>query len=120
MRRVAEREDERGAVLLISVVMMVMLLLFASIVVDVGQVMIARRQDQSTVDVAVVAGAMNRFDEADLAATVLDVINDNVDSPLALADLDTCAAETLQPDWSTYPTYNCLAHNQSYTEIRLR
>ncbi len=124
MRRVAERngrrEDERGVVLLISVVMMVMLLLFASIVIDVGQVMIARRQDQSTVDVAVVAGAMNRFDEAELAATVLDVINDNVDSPMALADLNTCAAETLPTDWSTYPTYNCLAHNRSYTEIRLR
>ncbi len=120
MRRIAEREDERGVVLLISVVMMVMLLLFASIVVDIGQVMIARRQDQSTVDVAVVAGAMNRFDEAELAATVLDVINDNLDSPLALTDLDTCAAEAMPANWSTYPTYNCLAHNQSYTEIRLR
>lgn len=106
--------------MLIASVTMIMLLLFASIVVDVGQVMLERRHDQSVADVAVIAGAMSRWDEADLAATVLATINDNVDDPMTLADLDTCPSETLPPNWSTYPTYNCLAHNQSYTEIRLR
>jgi hypothetical protein len=111
---------ERGAILLIASVTMIMLLLFAAIVVDVGQVMLERRHDQSVADVAVIAGAMSRWDESELANTVLVTINDNLDDPMILADLDTCPSETLPPNWATYPNYNCLAHNQSYTEIRLR
>jgi len=119
-RRRSRRSNERGIILLVTSVTMIMLLLFASIVVDVGMVMLERRQDQSTADVAVIAGAMARHDEAALAATVLGVINENVDDPLTLAQLNSCPAEPLPPNWSTYPNYNCLAHNQSYTEIRLR
>ena len=100
---------------------MIMLLLFSAMAVDLGLLMTARRQDQSAADTAVIAGTPERHNESVLAQTVLDSLNSNLNNAFVLADLNTCPVETLpNTNWATYPNYNCLAHNQSVTEIRLR
>lgn len=97
------------------------MLLFSSVVIDVGQVMLARRQDQSAADAAALAGVPERYNETALIATVVEMLNLNI--PRANFDassLDTCAPETLPAGWSYYPNANCLARDAYWGTIRVR
>jgi hypothetical protein len=115
------RDGEAGYTLLFTAVIMIGMMLFLALVIDVGQVMLHRRQDQAAADTAVLAGTMVRYDEAALKTTVVDLLNANLPSGnFTLADLNTCASEPLPSGWSTYPTANCLAHDAYWTELRLR
>lgn len=97
------------------------MLLFSSIVVDVGFVMLLRRQDQAAVDAAALAGVGTMLNEGKLVTTVREVLNLNLpEANFDAADLDTCPAEPLPAGWSRYPTANCLAHNQYWSELRVR
>ncbi|NNF55819.1 MAG: hypothetical protein HKN03_15435 [Acidimicrobiales bacterium] len=120
----SQRQDhatERGSALIVTVAAIAAMLLFASIIVDVGFVMIERRRDQSAADLAVLAAVQDRYDEAAMAATALVVLNENLPAPdVTDAELRSCSAETLEPGWTVYPTYTCFAHNKTYSEIRLR
>lgn len=106
---------------MITVAAIAAMLLFASIVVDVGYVMLLRRSDQAAADTAVLAAVADRYDEAAFAATVIDVFNANVTDggAFTLAELNTCSM-ALPAGWSSYPSYNCLAHDASYGEIRVQ
>lgn len=117
-----QHHSERGATLAITAVLMAALMLFSAVVIDVGQVMMHRRQDQSAADVAVIAAVWDRHNEAAMRATVVDMLNANLDSgpPFTEAELDTCAPEPMPAGWSRYPNTNCIAHDATYTELRLR
>ncbi len=120
-RRDRAREGEGGYALLFTAVTMIGMMLFLALVIDVGQVMLQRRQNQAAADTAVLAGAMVRYDEAALKTTVVDLLNANLPSGnFTTADLDTCTSEPLPTGWTTYPTANCLAHDAYWTELRLR
>ncbi|MFW2382210.1 MAG: pilus assembly protein TadG-related protein [Acidimicrobiales bacterium] len=120
-QRDRSRDGEAGYALLFTAVTMIGMMLFLALVIDVGQVMLHRRQDQAAADTAVLAGAMVRYDEAALKTTVVDLLNANLPSGnFTTADLNTCASEPLPSGWSTYPTANCLAHDSYWTELRLR
>lgn len=122
-RRQTGQPRERGAVLAIAAITMIMMLLFSAMVIDIGLLMTERRQDQSAADAAATAGYMDRYSPSTLATTVVNSLNSNLDTTFTTADLNTCPAETLPTSangWSLYTGYNCLAHNNSYTEIRVR
>ncbi len=114
-------ETERGTALVVTVAAIAAMLLFASIIVDVGFVMLARRQDQSAADAAALAAVGDRYSEDAFAATVLEVLNLNIpDANFELFHLDGCASETLEAQWVEYPSYSCLAHNRQWNEVRVR
>ncbi|NNF55817.1 MAG: hypothetical protein HKN03_15425 [Acidimicrobiales bacterium] len=117
----AAPEREKGSAIIVTVAAIAAMLLFASIVVDVGYVMLLRRTDQVAADTAVLAAVQDRYDEATFAATVLEMFNANVTEggAFTLAELNTCGM-SVPAGWSTYPSYNCLAHDGSYGEIRVQ
>ncbi len=119
--RSADGRHERGAILLLVMISIVAMLVFSSIIFDIGQVMLARRQDQSAVDAAAIAAVWDLRDETVVVTTVVDALNLNLgDPPLTAADLNTCVGEPLPPGWVTYTSANCLARNPYWTEIRVR
>jgi hypothetical protein len=115
-----DRASERGVVLPISMVLMTALLLMSAMVIDIGQLSLARRQDQSAADVAAIAGVMNRSSDVLLVETVRTTLNSNLNAGFATADLDTCSGDVLPTGWTVYPGANCLSHDTSWTQLRVR
>lgn len=112
---------QRGSMLIMVAISIVAMLVFSSIVFDLGQVMLARRQDQAAVDAAALAAVWDLRDQTTLLDIAVDSLNLNLGGdPLTAADLNTCSAEPLPPGWVVYPTANCLARNSSWDELRLR
>ncbi len=104
----------------ISAFVLVSLLLMSALVLDVGRMSLERRRDQTAVDTAIIAGAMNRSSQNDLTTTIVDSFNKNLNTTFTVADLDTCGTDTVPPDWTPYPGANCLSRDPSWTQLRLR
>ncbi len=114
------REGERGLALPLSALILVVLLLSAAFVVDLGQLSLERRRDQSAADVALISGAMNRTTQSSLENAIVDSLNSNLNTTFTTADLNTCAGDTIPTDWTALPGANCLSRDTSYTQLRLR
>nr|WHW29297.1 hypothetical protein [uncultured bacterium] len=119
-----EQPKERGAVLVLSAITLVILLLFSAVAVDLGLLMTERRQDQNSADVAVLAAIPERYRPNVMAQTILDSLNSNLGAnTFVLADLNSCGTTEALPTtgvWTRYTNFNCIAHNRSYTELWLR
>ncbi len=99
---------------------MIMLLVFAAFAIDLGSVYMHRQEDQTAVDVAVIAAGFNRFDSASVTAAAVDSLNSNLGTSFTAADMNTCGTLGLPSGWVSYTDANCLAHNRSWTRLMLR
>ncbi|MFT7598280.1 MAG: hypothetical protein ACI8TP_001201 [Acidimicrobiales bacterium] len=115
-----DRHGERGVVLPVAIVLMFVLLLMSALVLDIGMLSLHRRQDQSAADVAIIAGAMSRSSNAAMSTAIVDNLNDNLGTTFTVADLNTCPTPTLPSGWTIYPAANCLSHDTSWSQLRLR
>ncbi len=112
---------ERGSVMILAAITLTAMLLFSSIVIDVGYVMLLRRQDQAAADSAALGGIWDIDNPVVLTATVVEILNLNMpNANFTVTDLNTCLAEPLPPGWATYSNANCLAHNGAMSELRVR
>ncbi len=118
-RRTAD-QSERGAILPVAMLLMTVLLLMSAIVVDIGRLSLERRADQTAADVAVISGAMSRTTDAVLIETVRASLEENLTEPFTTADLNTCGGDVLPAGWSTYTLANCISHDRSWTQLRVR
>lgn len=89
------RSDETGAVMVLSALVMVVLFAFAALAVDLGAGWAQKRTNQSAVDAAVMAGALEYLtDTSPSSAVVVDVVRDyvsrNVDLTPTSGDWLTC------------------------------
>lgn len=90
--------DEDGAVAVIVALFMIVLLAFAALTVDLGIAWAERRQDQTAVDAAVMAGAIEYVrsnpTDADVVALVQDYVERNIGYPADATGWSGCPAPT--------------------------
>lgn len=67
-RRVAHRGDERGAIMVLSVVGFVVMIVASALSVDIGRVALEKRKDQAVADLAALDAARDRNNAATLAS----------------------------------------------------
>ena len=115
-----DQRSERGAVLPVAALLMVALLLMSAIVVDIGHLSLERRADQTAVDIAAITGAMNRSSDSQLIESVRASLDENLSADFTTADMNTCDADVLPANWTAYPSANCLAHDESWTQLQVR
>ena len=97
MRRwlASDPSEERGTIIVLSALAMVVLLLFAALAVDLGALWASRRTSQNAADAAVMAGALEYVETGDATSEeVIDIVRDyasrNVDIPADSAMWLTC------------------------------
>lgn len=66
-RRVAHRGDERGAIMIMAIVGVVVMVMSASLSIDIGRIALEKRKDQSIADLAALDAARDRNNAQSLA-----------------------------------------------------
>ncbi len=120
MNPTAERSSERGAVLAISAVSMIMLLVFVAFAIDLGSVYLHRQEDQTAADIAVIAAGFDRYSTASVTAASVTSLNQNLGTTFTAADMNTCGTVGVPAGWTSYTGANCLAHDRSWTRLLLQ
>jgi Flp pilus assembly protein TadG len=114
--------DERGTVLPLVAMTLVVLIVFTAFVVDLGPGYNERRQDQTTADAAALAGAAALPSGLDaVAAAVIAETQTNLPSVTA-ADWTACT-DTPPADYTLFPTASpggCIAINASGTRVHVK
>ncbi|RPI20048.1 MAG: hypothetical protein EHM57_08685, partial [Actinobacteria bacterium] len=92
---VTRLHGERGAILPLFALMIIVLLAFAALSVDLGMGWVQRRTGQNAVDAAVMAGALEYLEadaptSADVVEAVRDYVSRNIDIPPDSVDWVTC------------------------------
>jgi len=119
LRRVWETVDsnEDGAIAVIVGLLLVVLLGFAALTVDLGAAWAERRQDQTAVDAAVMAGAIEYVrsnpTDADVVALVQDYVERNIGYPAGAAGWSGCPAPT--DGFAPLAGSNCVSLRQADT-----
>ncbi|MDA3039698.1 MAG: Tad domain-containing protein, partial [Actinomycetota bacterium] len=113
-------ETERGAVLAISAISMIMLLVFTAFAIDLGSVYLHRQEDQTATDIAVIAAGFDRYSAASVTAASVASLNENLGTSFTAADMNTCGTVGIPAGWTAYTNANCLTHDQSWTRLMLR
>jgi Flp pilus assembly protein TadG len=129
--------DERGAILPLLALVIVVLLAFAAFAVDLGAAWGERTQDQSAADAAVMAAALQYLHDegspssAETITIVMDYVSRNLADPPTLAEWQSCVDDD-KPDGSYVPltddqdpvnTYDCISLRQESdapTRLRVR
>ena len=114
-----DREGERGIVLAIAAISMVMLLVFTAFAIDLGSVYIHRQEDQTAADIAVIAVGFDRYTTATATAAAVDALNKNLGTSFTAASMNTCGTVGMPTGWSSYAGANCLSHDTSWTRLML-
>jgi hypothetical protein len=106
---------------------LVMMLVFAAIVVDLGAQYNSKRQDQTSADAAALAGAQHlALGAADATTTAETVARSNLPATYTDAQWNAAWAACTDPDRDTtmYPnvsaTTACVSFSNGYTRIRVR
>ena len=111
--------QESGFVLVLGSVLMVSLLLFTSIVVDLGAVYSERRRDQSAADVGALAAAQNLEVSATATAKAISYAEDTLGTTLAATAWNGCTVDA--GALSRRATgKNCISFNATGSRIRVR
>ena len=111
--------DERGAVLVLTAIMALVLLGFAAIAVDMTNARQVRRQAQGSADAAALAGAQDLPDPNAVVATVKDYALQNFDT--AVSDWVGCSdpdALVELPDLGNSNT--CISLDEPLARVRVR
>jgi hypothetical protein len=110
------RRDERGAVLIITAILMVVLLGIAAFAVDLGYAYESRRQVQNSADAAALGAAQ---DLPDLPTTESDAKSLSLTNlPHGSFPWSTCADSGSLA--VSAPDTNCVSYDTSFTRVRVR
>ncbi len=66
-QRVAHRRDERGAIMIMAVLGLAVMVISASLSIDIGRIALEKRKDQSVADLAALDAARDRNNSLALA-----------------------------------------------------
>jgi hypothetical protein len=126
MMRTSRSHDDRGLVLPLSALLLVGLLLVAALVIDLGGLYNARRQDQSAADAAALAAVQEVDTPSAMVNQVVTYANNTLGESLTAADFNTCGESVadgrlpvLARDASGN-TYDCISMNSRQTLVRVR
>jgi Flp pilus assembly protein TadG len=119
-RRAAAPGRESGYVLVLGSALMIGMLLFSSLVVDVGSVYAERRRDQSAADAGASAAAQDlRSSPATAAAAAIDYAERGLGKDLSDAAWNSCTTDT-----GALPvraaSFNCVSYNTTRSRVRVR
>lgn len=124
----APTERDKGATVVLLAVLLFLLVGVAAVAVDLARGWTERRQDQTSVDIAAVAGALS-FDtnETTIASQVMSTTRMNLDTIYSDADWDhlwtACAGPPpsgfVPVTHSSLGTIDCIALNPSYLWVKL-
>lgn len=129
--RLTDRSSERGAVLVIFALSMVMLFGFMALAVDASHAFVERRESQSIADIAVVGGAIQTIEnsstkEQKLVDEVLRLVDVNLGistSTAAGSPWDVCDdADALALTWTSSSLAgpsNCISWEPGFTTVRV-
>ncbi|HSJ71239.1 MAG TPA: pilus assembly protein TadG-related protein [Acidimicrobiia bacterium] len=110
-------DDERGAVLVLVTLLMVVLFGFAGLAVDLGAAWAEKRQDQSAADAAAMAAAIEYVRGAPTDDDIIDIVKDfveqNIGYPTDGPGWATCPAPT--DDFIPLSGTNCVSLKQTQT-----
>ena len=112
-------ERERGAVLVLTLVMMSAMLAFSALVIDVSNAMQIRRQAQNSADAAALAGAQDLPNAAAVVATVKQYAYENMN--IASSTWVGCSdplALSRRPDVANSNT--CISIDNAYQRVRVQ
>jgi len=114
------RDDERGAVMVIFALLLVVMLGMAALVVDVGYATQKKRQLQNAVDAAALAGAQDLPNLTAAIATVKSYLS--TDLPGANTDWSSCQDPAANHPGLTSVVGQtaCISFDSSFTQIRVK
>lgn len=111
---------DRGFVLVLSALLLVVLLLFGSFAVDLGGVYNARRQDQSAADSAALAAVQDVTDTTLLVEQARNRAADTLGVDPASLDFDSCVAGDLPPGFTGVTGANCIGLDNTGVRVAVR
>jgi hypothetical protein len=118
-QRLDEGGDERGAVVVVVSIMLVVLLVFTGLVLDIGRVYNQRRSDQSAADAAALAAVQDLPDTTKAVSTAVVVAEDNLEADLTDAEWNGCSVDpgalALRASGK-----NCISFDSARNRIRVR
>lgn len=113
---------DAGLAIVFTALTLVVLMIFAAIAIDLGQVAIARRNDQGSVDAAAMAGAISAAqgdDAATLRNTVVTIAEKDLNVTSGSLDWGSCAGY-VDPGagWSAVAGSNCIMRSGDRIMVR--
>ncbi len=131
MTRLRRAPRERGAILAMTLIMLLVLLGFAAFAVDLGAQYNLRRQGQSAADAAALGGALETARSGDPQAVLDDVIDrvaDVMDRTIVAADWSACTDDGHLGNESGHtatslgltPATECLSFSVEFDTVRVR
>ena len=116
--------DDRGATAVLVAASLFMIMGFAALVVDIGAGMNERRQDQSSADVAALAGAVEARllgDVEDIVVEALNYVETNLDTSYGPVEWETLWLGCTDPEKSVAPLdvyqFQAVATPSSWTSV---
>jgi hypothetical protein len=114
--------DDRGLAIVFTALLLVVLMIFAALALDLGNLYSARRNDQNAADASALGGAiiLDGTDAA-LVAQVKDSVNKTLGTTLSDAQWNSCGAVT-DPDPVDTPMTgsNCITVNGARSQVQVR
>jgi Flp pilus assembly protein TadG len=110
------RDDERGAIMVMTILTMSVMLGISALVIDLGHGMEKRRQLENTADAAALAAAQDLPFTGTAEATAKTVASQN--APDATFTWSTCTDNGVLA--VTTPDTNCISFDSSFTRARVR
>ena len=119
--RVRRRDDESGAVLVLTVIALVVMLGLAAIVVDVGLAYTQRRGMQRSADSSALGAAQDlaSANTSTAASDAMKLGGENL--PNRSLDWNGCAGDTLPSGYAIADaSHNCISFDRTFERIRVR
>lgn len=113
------RRGERGVVLVLAALAMVTMLVIAALVVDIGGLYAARRQDQNSADAAALAAVQDISDRTSARKSAIDYAEDDLGVDLSDSAWNSCTTDAGALAVRA-PGFNCVSFNSSNSRIRVR
>lgn len=121
--RARRGRGDDGLTMVFVALVLVVLMIFAAFAVDLGQVAIARRDDQGAVDAAAMAGAISAAQGANagvVRTSVITIAEKNLGVTSGTLDWNSCAGYVDPPTgWSAVSGSNCIMRSGDRILVRL-
>ena len=120
--QVGRVREDRGITLVFTAMVLVVLMIFAAFAVDLGQLAIARRDDQGAVDTAAMAGAISAAqgeNNPTIKTKVIEIAEANLGVASGVLDWNSCAGY-VDPGtgWSAIGGSNCIMRSGDRLMVR--
>jgi hypothetical protein len=121
VQKLKKRED--GATAIFVAITILVLMGFAAIAIDLGLGFNERRQDQTSADLAVIAGTLSYPDQVTLVSEVKTTANANVKANITDADWIACTDPARPAGYAPITvggiTYQCISANASFVRVKI-